>query len=75
MPDLTVPSEANIAFMVEEIRKRLNMATAGVMRPELFPLERYGDLFDIYEWVVSKSAFSISEMEAVAAELGKLTRR
>jgi len=75
MPDLSVPSEANIAYMVEEIKKKLNMATAGVVRPEHFPLERYEDLLDIYEWVNGKSAFSISEMEAIASELGRLTRR
>jgi uncharacterized protein YfkK (UPF0435 family) len=75
MPDLSVPSAENIAYMVEEIKAKLKMASAGAMRADLFPLERYEDLLDIYEWVDGKSAFSISEMEAIVSELGKLTRR
>lgn len=75
MPDLTAPSEANIAYMVEQIKTKLKMATVGAMRADHFPLERYDDLLDIYEIVEGKSAFSISEMEAIVSELGKLTRR
>lgn len=75
MPDLTVPSEANIAYMVEEIKAKLNMATAGAMRADHFPLERYHELLDIYELVEARASFSISEMEAIAGELGRLTRR
>lgn len=75
MPDLRVPSEANIAHMVTFIQTKLKMATAGAMRPEHFPLERYEDLREIYEVVESMSAFSISEVEAIVSELGQLTRR
>lgn len=75
MPDLSVPSVENIAYMVESIQNKLKMASVGAIRADHFPLEHYEDLLDIYEHVAGKSSFSISEMEAIANELGQLTRR
>lgn len=75
MPDLQIPSEANIAHMVTFIQTKLKMATAGAMKPDHFPLENYEELLEIYEVVKGMSAFSISEMEAIVSELGRLTRR
>lgn len=75
MPDLQVPSEENIAHMVTYIQTKLKMASVGAMRPDHFPLERYEELLEIYEVVEGMSVFSISEMEAIVSELGRLTRR
>lgn len=70
--DLSKPTEANIAYMVEQIKSKLKMATGSVMQASSFRLERYDDLREIYEMVVSKERFSIREMEAIVTELGRL---
>ncbi|MDP5276386.1 DUF1128 domain-containing protein [Chengkuizengella sp. 2205SS18-9] len=72
--DLSQKSTENIHFMVEEIIKKLKMATAAAMNPEHFSIERYEDIKDIYELVSSKSNYSISEMEAIVKELGDLRK-
>jgi uncharacterized protein YfkK (UPF0435 family) len=44
------------------------------MQASSFPLEKYEDLFDLYEMILSKEHLSISEVEAVASELGNLRK-
>jgi uncharacterized protein YfkK (UPF0435 family) len=70
--DLSTPSEANISFMIDQIKNKLRMATGSVMQASTFSLERYEDLRDIYEMVMAKDRFSIRELEAIATELGRL---
>lgn len=70
--DLSKPTEANIAYMVDRIKSKLRMATGSVMQPSSFRLDRYDDLREIYEMVASKDRFSIREMEAIVTELGRL---
>jgi len=70
--NLNEPTISNVAFMIDEIKSKLKMATAAAMQPSHFDLKRYEDIKDIYEVIASKSNFSISEVEALVSELGKL---
>ncbi len=70
--DLSQKSAENIAYMVEEIKNRLKVATAASIRAEHFSEARYDDIRDIYELVVSKKQFSISEIQALCDELKQL---
>lgn len=72
--DLSRWSEANVEFMFEEIKKKLRMATGGSIKGSHFDPELYEDLKDLYDMVVSKSSFSISEIDAITSELGKLRK-
>lgn len=72
--DLTVPSEANMAYMLEEITKKLKMAAVSAIKPGHFDMKQYEDIYEIYDVVMGKSAFSISEVEALVTELGRLRR-
>lgn len=72
MADLNQPSQANIEFMIEAIKTKLRMATGAAMQASHFPLERYEDIKELYEIVEGKQQFSISEVEALVSELGKL---
>lgn len=72
--ELDTASESNLEFMVEEIKKKLKMAAVSAIKPGHFDLLQYDDLRDIYELVASKSAFSISEMESLVTELGRLRK-
>ena len=70
--DLTKPSQENVEYMIEAIKLKLRMASGAAMQASSFALERYEDIKDIYDMVQSKERFSISEVEALVSELGKL---
>ncbi|OXM13151.1 DUF1128 domain-containing protein [Paenibacillus herberti] len=72
MPDLNQPTQQNVEFMIEEIKVKLRMATAAAMQGSSFGTDNYEDIRDLYEVVASKPSFSISEVEALVSELGKL---
>ena len=67
-------TQAQVELMIESIKDRLKMATAQAMQASAFSVEQYDDIKDIYDIVMNKTHFSISEMEALVSELGKLRR-
>lgn len=71
----TNETQEQVEVMIEAIKSRLNMATAQAMQASAFSVEQYEDIKEIYEIVMDKTKFSISEMEALVSELGKLRRR
>ncbi|WP_028609370.1 DUF1128 domain-containing protein [Paenibacillus harenae] len=72
MNHLQTQSVENIAFMIDEIKTKLKMASAAAMQASHFKVEQYEDIKELYEIVASKEKFSISEVEALVSELGKL---
>ncbi|AJY75673.1 DUF1128 domain-containing protein [Paenibacillus beijingensis] len=72
MTNLNEPTRQNIELMIETIKTRLKMATAAAMQASHFSIDNYEDIKDLYDVVTSKSNFSISEVEALVSELGKL---
>jgi uncharacterized protein YfkK (UPF0435 family) len=70
--NLSTWSEENVEYMFEEIKKKLRMATGGSIRGSMMKEDVYEDLKDLYEVVMSKDKFSISEIDAITSELGKL---
>ncbi|WP_172196973.1 MULTISPECIES: DUF1128 domain-containing protein [Saccharibacillus] len=73
--DLSSKTQENVEYMIESIKNKLRMASGAAMQASSFSVERYEDILDIYELVVSKPSLSISEVEAVASELGRLRRK
>ncbi len=51
------------------------MVNAGAMRAASFNEEMYEDLRDIYDHVMKRETFSISEMQAITEELGTLIKK
>lgn len=72
--DLSQPSTENVAFMIDAIKTKLRVATGTAIKAEHFDDNQYEDLKDIYELVASKSNFSVSEIDAIVSELGKLRK-
>jgi uncharacterized protein YfkK (UPF0435 family) len=72
--DLSKKSAENIEFMIEQIKNKLRVVNVGAIKPSHFDDEKYEDLQYIYEIVMKKEAFSISEMEAIVTELGSLRK-
>lgn len=72
MNNLQLQTQENVEFMIEVIKTKLKMASAAAMQASNFDLGKYEDIKDLYEVVASKDKFSISEVEALVSELGKL---
>src|SRR5690606_1139774 len=72
--NLSDPSLENVEYMLNAIKSKLKMAVGAAMQASHYDLTRYEDLKDIYEMVAEKENFSISEIEAIASELGKLRK-
>ncbi|MFS0836775.1 DUF1128 domain-containing protein [Paenibacillus sp. UNC499MF] len=72
--DLSAWSEQNVDYMFNEIKTKLRMATGGSIKASNFSQEQYEDLKDLYDLVMSKPNFSISEIDAITTELGKLRK-
>lgn len=75
MKDLSQKTQENVEYMIEEIKTKLRMATGAAMLASAFNVEQYEDIFDVYDIVMSKERLSISEVEALAMELGKLRNK
>ncbi|MDQ6420082.1 DUF1128 domain-containing protein [Paenibacillus sp. LHD-117] len=74
MSDLQLPTQENVEYMIETIKTKLRMASGAAMQASNFSIERYEDIKDLYDHVASKDKFSISEVEALVSELGKLRK-
>ncbi|USB32611.1 DUF1128 domain-containing protein [Paenibacillus sp. YPG26] len=70
--DLTQKTQENVEYMIEAIKNKLRMATGAAMQASAFSIDRYDDIHEVYEIVMSKERLSISEVEAIASELGSL---
>ena len=74
MTNLQNYSLENVEFMIDAIKTKLRMATAAAIQASSFDSDKYEDIKDLYEIVSSKDSFSISEVEALVSELGKLRK-
>lgn len=72
MVDLSVKSQANVEYMIEQIKTKLRMATGAAMQASAFSVNQYDDIYDLYDMVMNKQNLSISEVEAVVSELGQI---
>lgn len=72
--NLSVPSVDNVAYMIEQMKEKLRMVNVDAMRSDSFDESQYEDLLYLYEMVMKRDSFSISEMEAIVAELGSLRK-
>ncbi|WP_318505813.1 DUF1128 domain-containing protein [Bacillus sp. T3] len=72
--NLSQKSVENVEFMIEKIKEKLRVMNFGAIKPSHFDEEMYEELKDIYELVMKKENFSISEMQAIVEELGSLRK-
>ncbi|AKG36363.1 MULTISPECIES: DUF1128 domain-containing protein [Paenibacillus] len=72
--DLSTPSQSNVEYMIESIKTKLKMASAAAMQSSAFSLDKYEDIRDIYEVVMDSDRLSISQVEALVSELGRLRK-
>jgi uncharacterized protein YfkK (UPF0435 family) len=70
--DLSQPSQENVEYMIEGIKSKLKMASAAAMQASAFSVNNYEDILDIYEVAMGSDRLSISQVEALVSELGRL---
>jgi len=73
--DLSQPSQENVEYMIEGIKNKLKMASAAAMQASAFSVEKYEDIYDIYEVTMNGGNLSISQVEAIVSELGRLRQK
>ncbi|SDY73419.1 Uncharacterized protein YfkK, UPF0435 family [Evansella caseinilytica] len=62
----------NLNEMIEAIKAKLQIVNAGAMKAEHYSLDRFDDVEELYELVMKKDRFSVSEMDAIVSELGSM---
>jgi uncharacterized protein YfkK (UPF0435 family) len=73
--NLTDNTLANAEYIIDQIKTKLRMASGAALSATQFDLDLYEDLKDIYDLVQSKPYFSVSEMDAIVLELGRLRKK
>lgn len=66
---LEVPSNENLAFILNELADCLKVANRALLDPEDYDLDKYEDLKFMYDMVVQKGQLSASETQAFIDEL------
>ncbi len=74
MINLNEKSCANVEFILNKLKEKLQIVNSGEIHPGHFDLDLYEDLLELYWMVDKKSSFSVSEIEAIVSELGKLRK-
>ncbi|WP_332646205.1 DUF1128 domain-containing protein [Lysinibacillus sp. 54212] len=72
--NLSVPSQENVIYMIDQMKDKLRMVNVDAMKSENFSDGNYEDLLYLYEMVMKRESFSPSEMQAIVAELGSLRK-
>lgn len=67
--DLSIQSEENLAFILQELGKKLGIVNQIIIKPEDYDINRYDDLKDLYDMVIQKGKLTVSETEAFIDEL------
>lgn len=72
--NLNEKTQDNLTFMIKKMMEKLQIVNREAIQPDKFALDDYDDIKDLYEMVQSKSQISVSEMQAIIAELGQLRK-
>ncbi|WP_046216089.1 DUF1128 domain-containing protein [Paenibacillus wulumuqiensis] len=73
--DLSQHTTENLEVMIEAIKTKLRMASGAAMQASAFSLDQYEDIHEVYDIVMNKPNLSISEVEALVSELGRLRNK
>ena len=73
--NLSQKSVENVEYMIEKIKEKLKVMNFGAIKSTHFDEEMYEELKEIYDVVMRKDSFSLSEMQALAEELGSLRKK
>nr|WP_237700225.1 DUF1128 domain-containing protein [Caldalkalibacillus thermarum] len=72
---LEKPSRENIEYIIEWIKKKVNVVNTAAINPKSFDTDHYEDLLDLYDIMRKKDQFTMSELDSILTELGKMRKR
>lgn len=73
--ELREQSRENIEYIIEYMKKRLQMVNTAAISSESFDTDQYEDLLDLYDFLNKKDHFTLKETETIVSELGQLRKR
>lgn len=73
--NLEKPTRDNLAFILNEMADKLNVANRGLLDPEDYDLNRYEDIKMMYDLIVQKGQLTASEANAFVSELGAVRKK
>jgi uncharacterized protein YfkK (UPF0435 family) len=73
--ELEHTSRENIEYIVEYIKKRLQVVNTAAISAKSFQTDQYEDLLDLYDFLAKKERYTMSEIESIIDELGKMRKR
>lgn len=71
---LSEANQTNLAYLLEKIGEKLDVANTSLLDPEDYNINKYDDLKWLYDYVTDKSVISISEKEAFVEELAAIRK-
>ena len=69
--NLDQPSAENLAYIMQELARKLNVVNRALLDPEDYDLAKYDDLKFMYEMIAKNGNLSPSETQAFIEELRK----
>lgn len=67
--DLSVASQENLKFILNELSDKLNVANRILMDEKHYDLNKYDDLKNLYDMVLNRGQLSLAETDAFIDEL------
>ncbi|SFJ47255.1 DUF1128 domain-containing protein [Thermoflavimicrobium dichotomicum] len=73
--NLDTATQANLNYIVNEIKTSLKIVNAALINPEDFRLSDYDSLLEIYQLIQKKQGrLTMMEIEGILEELGELRK-
>jgi uncharacterized protein YfkK (UPF0435 family) len=72
--DLSVKSNENMEYMLEEIKNKLQVVNRDVIKSTHLDPEKYEDMKDLYQLVMKMGSFSLKEIDGILSELKSLKK-
>ncbi|MCK6256982.1 DUF1128 domain-containing protein [Fictibacillus sp. WQ 8-8] len=73
--NLSTPSQENIEFMIEGLKKKLQLVNSGLIQGDDYTVDQYDDIKELYDMVMKMPGFSVRDMEGIVSELGSLKKK
>jgi uncharacterized protein YfkK (UPF0435 family) len=73
--DLSNENFENLSYMIENLKKKLQIVNSGIIQPEDYELNKYEDIKELYDMVMKMPSFSIRDMESIVEELAYLKQK
>lgn len=74
MRQLNEPTEENLAYLLQEITKKLQVVNPSIMDPEDYDLNKYDQLKLLFDVLHEKGQLSVSETQAFVQELAAIRK-